>query len=253
MKQLLIEINRLVKDQHFSKIESLAERLSNKGISEPSAEYFNSSSANQIWDAINREALRLGLTGEFLSGLLLGSASGFKAERDSERVDLVWSGPDLGFVHPRRSEQVLEELIHSAENTLHLFSFVLYSVPSVEAAIERALDRGVSVSMLIETEKNDGSDGFLKTAARLKERHPRMNLYRWPLTKRDDVGTFASMHGKCFIADGSRAFITSANLTSAALDRNIEIGVVIRGGNIPAQVKKQFESMVATKIIELLS
>ena len=252
MKLLLAEVNRLVRDQHLSKIESLATRLRKQGagIAGNSAEYFMTDSANQIWDSILLKATDLGLSNELLAGILLGAAAGIEAERAAENVELVWSGPNLGFVPTRRSEQVLVGLIESARETLHLLSFVLYSVPGVEAAIEAALDKGVKVSMLIETEKNDGTDGFRKTAERLKTNHPRMALYHWPISNRDDGGSFASMHGKCFVADGKRAFITSANLTAAALDRNIEIGVVIEGGNVPAQVKQQFDAMVSTKTIE---
>lgn len=251
MKLLLAAINELVKDQHQSKIEALASRLMQQspGVSGPSAEYFNSGTANQKWATITQEAFTLGLSAEYLAGLMLGSMSGMEAERAVEKVDLVWSGPDIGFVPVRRSEQVLVDLINSATETLHLLTFVLYSVPGVEAAIEAALDRGVHVSMLIETEKNDGTDGFRKTAAQLKENHPRMVLYHWPFSKRDNGGNFASMHGKCFVADGKSAFITSANLTSAALDRNIEIGVILNGGNVPSQVIQQFEAMVTTKTI----
>jgi phosphatidylserine/phosphatidylglycerophosphate/cardiolipin synthase-like enzyme len=253
MKLLIAAINELVKDQHQSKIEALASRLKKQGggVAGPSAEYFNSATANQKWTTISQEAFNLGLSAEYLAGLLLGSMSGMEAERAVEKVDLVWSGPNLGFVPVRRSEQVLVDLINSATETLHLLSFVLYSVPGVETAIEDALDKGVQVSMLIETEKSDGTDGFRKTATKLKENHPRMLIYHWPLSKRDNGGNFASMHGKCFLADGKRAFITSANLTSAALDRNIEIGVILEGGNVPFQVKQQFEAMVTTKTITL--
>jgi len=36
------------------------------------------------------------------------------------------------------------------------------------------------------------------------------------------------LHAKAVLADDEAVFITSANLTEAALDRNIELGVLIR-------------------------
>jgi phosphatidylserine/phosphatidylglycerophosphate/cardiolipin synthase-like enzyme len=37
------------------------------------------------------------------------------------------------------------------------------------------------------------------------------------------------MHAKAAVADSSTAFLTSANLTEAALERNMELGVLIHG------------------------
>lgn len=252
MKQILDDINLLVKDQHVTKIEGLSADLRklSGGVASTSSEYFISENANTLWKKIIKQASSLGLSNEYLSGLILGVASGMQSERAAEIVELVWSGPNVNFVPVRRSEQVLIDLIDSAVFSLHLVSFVFYNVERVEASIEFALDRGVKISMLIETERNDGSANFRKTAEQLKHRHPRMDLYYWPISERDDCGSFASMHGKSFVADGTRAFITSANLTSAALDRNIEIGVLVDGGGIPVQLVKQFDAMVSTKIID---
>ena len=57
------------------------------------------------------------------------------------------------------------------------------------------------------------------------------------------------MHAKCAVADRRLAFITSANLTAAALDRNIEMGVNIEGGSIPENIFNQLSSMINSKEI----
>ena len=44
------------------------------------------------------------------------------------------------------------------------------------------------------------------------------------------------MHVKAAVADSKVAFLTSANLTDAALERNMELGVLIRGGNLPSSI-----------------
>lgn len=251
MRLLLAAINELVKDQHQSKIEALASRLRQQcpGVAAPLTDYFSSGTANQKWSNITREALNLGLSGEYLAGLLLGSISGMEAERSVEKVDLVWSGPDIGFVPVRKSEQVLAELIDSATRTLHLMSFVLYKVTAIEDAIQRALDRGVEVHMLIETDNRDGSDAFRNTALGLKSRLSGLKLYCWPISRRGDSEGFASMHAKSFVSDRQKAFVTSANLTAAALDRNIEVGIVVAGGIVPRQIVEQFDALIATQVI----
>lgn len=44
----------------------------------------------------------------------------------------------------------------------------------------------------------------------------------------------ASLHGKVLIIDRSIALVGSANLTGHALERNLECGLLVRGGAVPA-------------------
>jgi phosphatidylserine/phosphatidylglycerophosphate/cardiolipin synthase-like enzyme len=48
------------------------------------------------------------------------------------------------------------------------------------------------------------------------------------------------------------AFITSANLTNAAMEKNMELGVRLVGGAIPEQLRGHFEALIATKVISLV-
>jgi phosphatidylserine/phosphatidylglycerophosphate/cardiolipin synthase-like enzyme len=38
---------------------------------------------------------------------------------------------------------------------------------------------------------------------------------------------FCSLHAKCVVVDGARAFVSSANLTQRGQERNIQVGVRI--------------------------
>ena len=46
------------------------------------------------------------------------------------------------------------------------------------------------------------------------------------------------------MADSRVAFLTSANLTEAALERNMELGVLIRGGNLPASIDRLIDALL---------
>ena len=46
------------------------------------------------------------------------------------------------------------------------------------------------------------------------------------------------------------AYITSANLTAAAMERNMELGVLVKGGNLPIELHQHLEALISTKIIE---
>jgi phosphatidylserine/phosphatidylglycerophosphate/cardiolipin synthase-like enzyme len=52
------------------------------------------------------------------------------------------------------------------------------------------------------------------------------------------------MHAKAAVADSRIAFLTSANLTEAALERNMELGVLIRGGTLPGLIDRLIDGLV---------
>jgi phosphatidylserine/phosphatidylglycerophosphate/cardiolipin synthase-like enzyme len=49
---------------------------------------------------------------------------------------------------------------------------------------------------------------------------------------------------KTAVADSEVAFLTSANLTEAALERNMELGVLIRGGKMPSAIERLIETLI---------
>jgi phosphatidylserine/phosphatidylglycerophosphate/cardiolipin synthase-like enzyme len=52
------------------------------------------------------------------------------------------------------------------------------------------------------------------------------------------------LHAKAVIADDEAAFVTSANLTEAAFDRNIEVGVLTRDHALAASLGRHFGTLI---------
>ena len=52
------------------------------------------------------------------------------------------------------------------------------------------------------------------------------------------------MHAKCVLVDGKRSFLTSANLTEAAFERNIELGLVVRDRTLAASMSAHFRVLI---------
>jgi phosphatidylserine/phosphatidylglycerophosphate/cardiolipin synthase-like enzyme len=52
------------------------------------------------------------------------------------------------------------------------------------------------------------------------------------------------MHAKTAVADSCVAFLTSANLTEAAFERNMELGVLIHGGRLPAAIDRLIDALM---------
>ena len=81
-----------------------------------------------------------------------------------------------------------------------------------------------------------------------------MSFYVWPAELRvSQGGGHASMHAKCAVADRRTAFVTSANLTGAAMTDNMELGLVVRGGDVPKRIANHFDALIAAGILRLLS
>ena len=60
------------------------------------------------------------------------------------------------------------------------------------------------------------------------------------------------LHAKAVVADEERVFITSANLTEAALDRNIEIGLLVRDTPLALSVVSHFRGLIDRELLRPL-
>ena len=79
----------------------------------------------------------------------------------------------------------------------------------------------------------------------------RPNVYFDPRAL-DQDGPGGVLHAKAVVADEEAVFITSANLTEAALDRNIELGVLIRDRAIALTIAGYFRSLIDRSLLEPL-
>ena len=165
-----------------------------------------------------------------------------RAKRES-KISLVWTGPDTPFVHPRKTESVMLETIRRAKRSLFLVSYVAYDVDSIVVALREASKRSVKVEILMESTGKYGGRINMDSIGVFRKELPDATLYWW-----NEPG--ASVHAKCVVADGEIAFVTSANLTAAAMERNMELGVVVEGGDVPRNLHDHLRALVDTGVIE---
>lgn len=74
-------------------------------------------------------------------------------------TELVWTGPSTMTVARRGTEQVLVELINSAEKQLTVMSFGIFQIARIVKALEQAGGRGIRVRIVIgdrETNREQG-------------------------------------------------------------------------------------------------
>jgi cardiolipin synthase A/B len=154
----------------------------------------------------------------------------------------VWTGPTTPFVSARRTEQALLQVINSASSTLFITSFVAYDFSSIVRALNVANDRGVVVSMLLESSQGHGGSISIDVIGKMRTLVPSARLYAW-IDKNDEFSG-GRVHAKVALADRAICFITSANLTGHAMEKNMEAGVLITGGQIPKLLDVHLRALV---------
>ena len=164
------------------------------------------------------------------------------------------AGPSTGQVPVRHTEQVLCEVIEAAKRRLFLVSFVAYEVDSIIRALRGTIGRQVQIDVLLESSDKHGGRVTYDSVNTMKSILPSIDVYVWSSDRKSLPGQLSgAVHAKCAIADGELAFITSANLTSAAMERNMELGVLVKGGELPFELQRHLEALISTKIIEKVS
>jgi len=185
-----------------------------------------------------------------LASMLLAASHVYSKAASEQSTELVWTGPTTPFVSARRTEQALLQVINSAEYSLFITSFVAYDVSTIVKALNAANDRGVVVSMMLELSQDHGGSITFDAIGKMRTLVPTARLYAW----RDKSDPFSEgrVHAKVAVADGSTCFITSANLTGHAMEKNMEAGVLISGGTIPKLLENHLRSLIDTKVISLI-
>ncbi|MCF3609716.1 DISARM system phospholipase D-like protein DrmC [Planktothrix agardhii 1033] len=176
----------------------------------------------------------------------------------SDRVDLVWTGREIPGTESRDTAIVVRELFATAQYSVLIASY--------------AIDRGKKAQKLFQilAERMDAQPHlqvklFLNVQRPYKSRISDTDLLKefaqefrnniWPGLRLPEVfydprslfptrESRACLHAKCVVVDEERLFITSANFTEAAHERNIEAGVLLVDRVAAKAMQKQFERLV---------
>lgn len=250
MTALLDAVVDLVALVSPAKVRTVASAL--RGLTGPST----APNANTLVDtaaartAVGRVVVEWGqaqASGDELAGMLLGAAEARQRVERELSVELVWTGPTTRFVPTRRTEQVLLDLIASATKDCFLVSFVAYDVANVVTALNHAASRGVRLRILLEASTSHGGTLNYDPAATMRSRVPLAELFTW--REKPEPFVDGKVHAKVAVVDGARAFITSANLTSHALEKNMEAGVLINGGPVPKTLNDHLQALIDVKVL----
>lgn len=193
---------------------------------------------------------QVGVEHSSLALALAASAAQIETRR-LQRVSIVWTGPETSSVPVRRTDEALLEVIRRARRRLIVVSFAVYKVRDVADALIAAARRACSVAVVLESANDRGGNTFEMAAALGSDVAEHVTYYTWPIDQRPNTGAGrpASLHAKCAVADDALLLVSSANLTEYAFTKNMELGLLVEGGDLPARVGAHLEELIATGVL----
>lgn len=183
------------------------------------------------------------------------------AERaNDERVELVWTGPEGEAAGTRETAVVARELFRQATQSVTVAGYAFAYARELLAPLAERMDQlpSLDVRLFMNVSRRDGDTrpeaSIVADAARRFWEHEwsgrrRPALFYFPAALASAADQRAVLHAKCIVVDRRRLLVTSANLTEAAYDRNIELGVILNDARIAAAVAAQFDVLAVRGVL----
>ena len=179
------------------------------------------------------------------------------AGRHRDRVlvpDLVVSGPDVPGVPTADTYAVVQSLFQEAQNEIVLAGYAFHNGKLLfeRLAEQKRLRPRLRIIFHVDVPRRAGDttsadDIILRYAEEFRNRHwpwkPFPEVYFDPRALHTDSHTRASLHAKVVVVDRVKLFLSSANFTEAAQQRNIEMGILSHAAYLAEQVAAYFEGL----------
>ena len=176
--------------------------------------------------------------------------------------DFVWSGPEVAGLHARDTRRVYEELLGSAERSAWVTTYAFFDGPRAFEVLARRMDDtpALEVTLLLNVQRGKGdTTSGEHLVRRFADRFWKQD---WPGKTRprvfydprsvDPKGGSGVLHAKTVVVDDEAVFVTSANLTAAALDHNIEVGLLVRDRALAANLTTHFTALIERSLLHPL-
>lgn len=176
--------------------------------------------------------------------------------------DFVWTGPEVPGLHARDTRRVYEELPGSATRSIRASTYVFSDGPRAFKTLAERMDAvpelGVTLLLNIERRRGDttAADSLVRRFA------DEFRGREWPGAARPkayhdprsvETGSPSGvLHAKAVVTDEQSVFITSANLTAAAQDHNIELGLLVHDRTLAATTVLHLRTLIERNLLHRL-
>jgi phosphatidylserine/phosphatidylglycerophosphate/cardiolipin synthase-like enzyme len=185
--------------------------------------------------------------------------------RAEDLIDVVTTGPEAPGINNRDTSVVVRELFTHSQKSVLIAGYAVYQGQRLfQALADRMTDLpDLKVQMFLDIQRRPGDT----TSAReiLRRFSDRFRTQQWPKDRRlpdvffdpraleTDTQKKACLHAKCIVVDRKDLFVSSANFTEAAQQRNLEVGLLIHSSVLAQRVQGHFEALLDAHLLAQLS
>ncbi len=204
-----------------------------------------------------------GCTGAALVAALEWLAAELEARSQPDgAVQLVASGPEPA---ARSTAVVARDLFAHAQESVLVAGYAVHQGRSVFAALAQRMEStpNLRVRLFLDVRRGPGDTSAVGAVlARFAQRlwtqqwpsqSHRPEVFYDPRSLADGPGNRAALHAKCAVVDARRVFVTSANWTEAAQQRNIELGLLLDSPPTAARITTFFDNLIGSGALARLA
>jgi len=225
-------------------------------------QFINRESANAAATSLDEIASR-GCTPQALARLLTLVAVGAEQRPLLEDVvHLVATGPGTSERQPRPTAVVVSDLFRGAEKSVIVAGYSVHQGQSVFRDLAHRMEElpELKVRLYLDIQRGNGDTSLPDEIVRRFSY--RFRTTQWPSGKpipavyydprsvAADRSQASALHAKCVIIDSERLFVSSANFTEAAQQRNIELGLLLNSEALASRIEKFFGELVTKQLLK---
>jgi phosphatidylserine/phosphatidylglycerophosphate/cardiolipin synthase-like enzyme len=170
-------------------------------------------------------------------------------------VDLVTTGPDGTRLTTRDTGIVVAELFRKSCTSVLIAGYAVYQGRAVFKELGDRMKEKTELSGRMFLDIQRGSDTsapdelvrrflYRFRTTEWPEGAPLPQIYYDPRALSLNAKERAALHAKCVVVDGIDVFVSSANFTEAAQQRNVEVGLLLQSPHVSSRLTEFFESLV---------
>lgn len=183
-------------------------------------------------------------------------------QRIEDSVDLVTTGPDAPGVSNRDTAVVVRNLFSMAKTSVLVVGYAVYQGQQVFGELAKRMDDNPDLNVQMHLDIRRDKDTSMESEI-VKRFLNQFKASQWPSGSRlpaiyydprsldIEPSKRASLHAKCIVVDSSEVFISSANFTQRAQQRNIEVGIRISSKQLANQLEGHFKKLADSFLLRL--
>ena len=177
-------------------------------------------------------------------------------------IDLVTTGPEAAGVTNRDTSVVVRDLFAHAQTSVLIAGYAVYQgqrvfhaladrmheCPELRVRLFLDIQRGHTDTTTADDLVHRFAERF--TAHQWPKDRPLPDVFYDPRSLAMPADKRASLHAKCVVVDRREVFVSSANFTEAAHERNIEVGLLIHSRTLAERIVRHFEALLVESVLK---